>query len=157
MGQQILALVICLAVCFAAAGIGSLLTSPSVNGWYAGIAKPWWTPPNWIFGPVWSMLYMMMALAAWLVWRSGGDGMRLALTLFAVQLALNVAWSGLLFALRLPGAAFAEILLLWLAIGATTLIFGRISTAAALLFVPYFAWVGFAAILNLAIWRLNAG
>jgi tryptophan-rich sensory protein len=102
------------------------------------------------------MLYAMMALAAWLVWRRGGDGIRLALTLFAVQLALNVAWSGLFFALRLPGAAFAEILLLWLAIGATTLTFGRISTAAALLFVPYFAWVGFAAILNLAIWRLNA-
>ena len=81
--------------------------------------------------------------------------MRLALTLFAAQLALNVAWSGLFFALRLPGVAFAEILLLWLAIGATTLTFSRISTAAGLLLVPYFAWVAFAAILNLAIWRLN--
>jgi tryptophan-rich sensory protein len=156
MGQQILALAICLAICFAAAGIGSLLTTPSINGWYAGLAKPRWTPPNWVFGPVWSTLYAMMAVAAWLVWRRGGDEVRLALILFAVQLALNVAWSGLFFALRLPGAAFAEILLLWVAIGATTLTFGRISTAAALLFVPYFAWVGFAAILNLAIWRLNA-
>jgi benzodiazapine receptor len=156
MRQQILALALCLAICFAAAGIGSLFTTPSVGGWYAGIAKPWWTPPNWIFGPVWSTLYVMMAVAAWLVWRRGGDEMRLALTLFAAQLALNVAWSVMFFALRLPGAAFAEILLLWLAIGATTLTFGRISRAAALLFVPYFAWVGFAAILNLAIWRLNA-
>jgi benzodiazapine receptor len=156
MRQQILALALCLGICFAAAGIGSLFTTPSVGGWYAGIAKPWWTPPNWIFGPVWSTLYVMMAVAAWLVWRRGGDEMRLALTLFAVQLALNVAWSGLFFALRLPGVASAEILLLWLAIGATTVCFGRISTAAGLLMVPYFAWVGFAAILNLAIWRLNA-
>ena len=156
MGQQILTLALSVGICFAAAGIGSLLTTHSVSGWYAEIAKPWWTPPNWVFGPVWSTLYAMMAVAAWLVWRRGGDEMRFALTLFAVQLALNVAWSGLFFALRLPGAAFAEILLLWLTIGATTSIFGRISTAAALLFVPYFAWVSFAAILNLAIWRLNA-
>ena len=156
MGQQVLALALCLAICFAAAGIGSLFTASSVGGWYLALAKPWWTPPNWIFGPVWSTIYAMMAVAAWLVWRRKAQETRLALALFAIQLALNVAWSGLFFALRLPGAAFAEILLLWLAIGATTLAFGRISTAAALLFVPYFAWVGFAAILNLAIWRLNA-
>ena len=156
MGQHILGLAISMAICFAAAGIGSLLTTPSVGGWYAGIAKPWWTPPNWVFGPVWSTLYAMMAVGAWLVWRRGGAEIRLALMLFATQLVLNVAWSGLFFALRLPGVAFAEILLLWLAIGATALIFGRISVAAGLLFVPYFAWVSFAAILNLAIWRLNA-
>jgi len=156
MGRQILSFTICLAICFAAAGLGSLLTASSVNGWYAGLAKPQWTPPNWLFGPVWSVLYALMGVAAWLVWRRGGLEIRLALTLFAVQLALNVAWSGLFFALRLPGVASAEILLLWLAIGVTTVCFGRISTAAGLLMVPYFAWVGFAAILNLAIWRLNA-
>ena len=156
MGQQILAIVLFLGICFAAAGIGSLFTARSVGGWYLPLAKPWWTPPDWLFAPVWSMLYSMMAVAAWLVWRRGGDEARLALTLFAAQLALNVLWSGLFFALRLPRVAFAEILLLWLTIGATTLTFGRISTAAALLFVPYFAWVGFAALLNLAIWRLNA-
>lgn len=156
MGQQVLAFVICLIICFAPAGIGSLLTTPSLGGWYAGIAKPWWTPPNWAFGPIWSTLHVMMAVAAWLVWRRRGDEMGLALTLFAAQLALNIAWSGLFFALRLPGAAFAEILLLWLAIGATTLTFGRISKAAGLLLIPYPAWVGFAALLNLSIWRLNA-
>ena len=93
MGKQLLALAAFLALCFAAAGIGSLFTTPSVGGWYAGIAKPGWTPPNWIFGPVWSTLYAMMAVAAWLVWRRGGDEMRLALMLFAVQLTLNIAWS----------------------------------------------------------------
>jgi tryptophan-rich sensory protein len=156
MAQQALAFAICLAFCFASAGIGSCFTTPRIPGWYAALAKPWWTPPNWVFGPVWSVLYAMMGVGAWLVWRRGGPEIRLALTLFAVQLALNVAWSGLFFALRLPGAASAEILLLWLVIGATTVCFGRISTAAGLLMVPYFAWVGFAAILNLAIWRLNA-
>ncbi len=155
-GKDLLALLACLGVCFAVGGIGSLFTGMSVTTWYPTLIKPRWTPPAWVFGPVWSALYAMMAVAAWLVWRRGGDEIRLALTLFAGQLVLNVAWSGLFFALRLPGAAFAEILLLWLAIGATTMIFGRISTAAGLLFVPYFAWVGFAAILNFEIWRLNA-
>jgi len=156
MGQQILALAICLGICFSAAGIGSLFTNTSVTTWYAMLIKPQWTPPNWVFGPVWSTLYAMMAVAAWLVWRQGRSETQHALRFFAVQLTLNVLWSALFFGLRMPGLAFAEIIFLWLAIGATTLTFGRTSTAAALLFVPYFAWVGFAAILNFTIWRLNA-
>jgi tryptophan-rich sensory protein len=98
----------------------------------------------------------MMAVAAWLVWRRGGSEAQPALRIFALQLGLNVLWSVLFFGLRLPGVAFAEIIFLWLAIGVTARVFGRISTSAGLLFVPYFVWVGFAAILNFAIWRLNA-
>ncbi len=155
MGQQVLGFVICLAICFAAAGLGSVLTSTSVGGWYTVLVKPMWTPPNWVFGPVWSALWAMIGVAAWLVWQRGGDEMRLALAFFAIQLALNVAWSGLFFWLRMPGVTFADILLLWLVIGVTAWAFGSISTTAGLLFVPYLAWVSFAAILNLVIWRLN--
>jgi translocator protein len=155
-GKQLLALLICLGVCFAAAGVGSLFTGMSVTTWYPTLIKPEWAPPKWVFGPVWSALYAMMAVAAWLVWRRGGNEAQYGLRLFAVQLALNVLWSVLFFGLRLPGVAFAEIIFLWLAIGATARVFGRISMSASLLLVPYFAWVGFAAILNFAIWRLNA-
>jgi len=154
--RQLLAFLICLGVCFAAAGVGSLFTSTSVTTWYPTLIKPEWTPPDWVFGPVWSTLYAMMAVAAWLVWRRRGSETQQALRIFALQLALNVLWSVLFFGLRLPGVAFAEIILLWLAIGVTARVFGRISTSAGLLFLPYFAWVGFAAILNFAIWRLNA-
>ena len=154
--KQLLALLISLGVCFAAAGVGSLFTSMSVTTWYPTLTKPEWTPPGWVFGPVWSTLYAMMAVAAWLVWRRGGSEAQPALRIFALQLGLNVLWSVLFFGLRLPGVALAEIIFLWLAIGATARVFGRISTSAGLLFVPYFVWVGFAAILNFAIWRLNA-
>ena len=154
--RQLVALLICLGVCFGAAGIGSLFTNMSVTTWYPTLITPEWTPPKWVFGPVWSTLYAMMAVAAWLVWRRGGEEAQSGLRLFAVQLALNVLWSVLFFGLRQPGVAFAEIILLWVAIGATARLFGRISSPAGLLFVPYFVWVGFAAILNFAIWRLNA-
>jgi len=154
--KQLLALLISLGVCFAAAAVGSLFTSMSVTTWYPTLTKPEWTPPGWVFGPVWSTLYAMMAVAAWLVWRRGGSEAQPALRIFALQLGLNVLWSVLFFGLRLPGVAFAEIIFLGLAIGVTARVFGRISTSAGLLFVPYFVWVGFAAILNFAIWRLNA-
>ena len=156
LAQQAVALGICLATCFAAAGLGSIATAPALATWYAGLVKPSWNPPNWIFGPVWTMLYAMMAVAAWLVWRHGGPRRLAALILFGVQLALNVSWSWLFFGLRQPGAALAEILLLWLAIGATARAFGLLSQPAALLLIPYLLWVGFAAVLNWALWRLNA-
>jgi len=144
------------AVCFAAAGVGSWLTTLGLDDWYEGINKPTFTPPGWIFGPVWSALYLMMAVAAWLVWRrerfAGAGG---ALGLFGLQLALNVAWSGLFFAMQSPGAALIEIVLLWLAILATLVAFARHSAAAAWLLTPYLAWVSFAAVLNFALWRLN--
>jgi len=149
-----LALVGLVAVCFGVAGIGGLTTNSNVPNWYAGLEKPAWTPPGWIFGPVWSFLYLSMAVAAWLVWRRGNA--LVPLTLFAVQLAFNAAWSWLFFGLYNPGAAFIDVVLLWAAIVATMLVFWFRSTIAGLLFVPYLAWVSFAAVLNFTIWRLNS-
>jgi tryptophan-rich sensory protein len=125
--------------------------------WYASLRKPSWNPPGWIFGPVWTALYAMMAVAAWLIWRRGGWGkQRRPLLLFIVQLALNALWTPLFFGLHRPGLAFAEILLLWLAIALTLAAFWREHRAAAWLLAPYLAWVSFAALLNLTLWRLNA-
>ena len=155
MTRQTVALVIFLAVTFAAAGIGSLATTPNIATWYAGLAKPSWNPPNWIFGPVWTILYISMAVAAWLVWRQGGLW-HWALALFAVQLALNAAWSWLFFGFHLPGAAFAEVVALLVAIAATTIAFWQHSLAAGILMLPYLGWVAFATVLNFTIWRLNA-
>ncbi len=149
-------MILLLAVCFAAAAVGGIATRPSLEGWYSALAKPSWTPPGWLFGPVWTVLYACMALAAWLVWRTRGlAGAKRELALFAVQLALNVAWSWLFFGLRSPGLAFADIVLLLAAIAATTAAFGKVSTTAGLLFVPYLGWVAFAGVLNFAIWRMN--
>lgn len=148
-------LIVFVAVCFGAAGVGSLYTNPSVDPWYAALTKPSWNPPNWVFGPVWTMLYLMMAVAAWLVWRRRGAAAGVPLALFAAQLALNALWSYLFFGLHRPGLAFAEITLLWAAILATLLAFRRVVPLAAWLLVPYLLWVTFAAFLNFTIWRLN--
>jgi tryptophan-rich sensory protein len=146
-----------LAVCFGTAAVGGALTASGVRDWYPTLNKPWWTPPDWVFGPVWTALYLMMAVAAWLVWRRAGwPGGRTALVLFAVQLVLNAAWSGLFFALRDPGAAFAEVVVLWAAIAATLVAFGRVSRVAAGLLVPYLLWVTYATALNGAIWVMNS-
>lgn len=154
---QLVALVAFVLTCFAAAGVGGMLTGSSVNGWYQTLNKPAWTPPDWVFGPVWTTLFLFMAIAAWLVWRRGGwQAQRQPLTWFGLQLGLNVVWSGLFFALRNPGLGFAEVIVLWLAIAATTAQFWRRSRAAGLLFVTYLVWVAFAAILNFQIWRLNS-
>jgi tryptophan-rich sensory protein len=108
--RQAITLLVSVGICLSAAGIGSILTTPAIGTWYATLRKPPWTPPNWVFGPVWTVLYLSMAVAAWLVWRQGGFSYaRLPLTLFAAQLALNVAWSGIFFCLRFPGVAFLEI------------------------------------------------
>lgn len=137
-------------------GIASWLTFPAVREWYPTLAKPAWTPPSWVFGPVWTLLYILMAVAAWLVWRKAGfAGARLALVLYFVQLALNGAWSGFFFAMRNPAAGLADILLLWGALGAVMFTFAKISATAAWLLVPYLAWVSYAAALNFAIWQLN--
>jgi benzodiazapine receptor len=151
------ALLILLAACLGTEAAGGILTAASVGDWYQALAKPAWTPPDWLFGPVWTTLFVLMAVAAWLVWqRAGWPASGAALGLFGVQLALNAAWSGLFFTLRNPGAAFAEILLLWCAIAATWWSFGRISRLAAGLLSPYLLWVTYAAALNVAIWRMNA-
>jgi benzodiazapine receptor len=154
--RDLTALATSLALCFAVAGLGGYWTSLGLGPWYDALRKPAWTPPNWVFGPVWTALYAAMAVTAWLVWRRQGlVGVRLPLALFGLQLALNLAWTGLFFALRQPGLAFGEILLLCAAILATLGAFGRVSRVAGLLLIPYLAWVTFAAALNLAIWRLN--
>lgn len=146
-----------LLTCFAVAGLGSLATTPEIPTWYSSIKKPSWTPPNWLFGPVWTLLYAAMAVAAWLVWkRAGWEQGQGALTLFAIQLALNLAWSFIFFKFHSPGWAFAEIIALWVAIAATTLKFAGVSSVAALLLVPYLIWVSYAAALNFAVWRMNS-
>jgi len=154
--RGVVGLIIAFAVTFAAAAIGSAFTARSVGDWYLGLARPTWTPPSWLFGPVWTLLYSMMAVAVWIVWqRASPSAAVLPLTLFGIQLALNAGWSALFFGLRLPGAAFAEIVLLWLSILAALLAFWRVAPVAGALLLPYLAWVSFAAALNLAIWRSN--
>lgn len=148
-------LIISIAVCLGAALLGSLMTTPALRPWYAGLRKPAWTPPNWLFGPVWTALYVAMAIAAWLVWRQVGLTAA-PMKLFLLQLLLNVAWSGLFFALRSPGWAFGDIVFLWLAILATSIDFWKVAPLAGLLLVPYLIWVSYAAALNFSIWRLNA-
>jgi benzodiazapine receptor len=142
---------------FLAAAVGGSATSRSVSGWYEKLAKPGFNPPDWLFGPAWTVLYLLMALAAFLVWNRGfsAPGVRLALALFLVQLVLNALWSVFFFGMRSPRLGLADIIPLWLAILATTVLFFRVSRAAGWLLVPYLAWVGFAAALNIAILRLN--
>jgi len=143
--------------CFGVAAIASFWTSSSVNTWYAGLRKPSLTPPSWIFAPVWSTLYVLMALSAWLVWRAAGwSGSRAALLLFFAQLAFNLAWSGLFFGLRRPDLALVDIGLLLASIIATALAFRTFSSLSSLLLVPYASWVAFATLLNFKIWRLNS-
>ena len=146
-----------LLVSFVAASFGAV-ASVNAASFYAQLSRPGWAPPSWLFGPVWSLLYVLMGIAAWLVWRSHGfKASRTALVLFLVQLAVNALWSWLFFAWRQGAGAFAEILILWILIVVTIAQFRRVSVPAALLLVPYLAWVTFAAALNLAVWRLNPG
>lgn len=145
-----------IAICFAVSGTGAIATSRSVSQWYPALQKPSWNPPPWIFGPVWTFLYLMMAIAAWIVWRQRGfKGGAVALGIFALQLALNAAWSPLFFGLRNPLAGLVDIIPLWVAIMATIISFWKISPLAGALLVPYWLWVGFATALNFMIWSLN--
>ncbi len=145
-----------LALCLAVSAVGGAATASSVGTWYRTLAKPPFNPPDWVFAPVWTELFFMMAIAGWRVWRRGGlRKARLALTLFALQLALNLAWSIVFFGLRSIGAALVEIVVLLLAILATTAVFWRHDRVAGVLFIPYATWVAFAAVLNAAIWQLN--
>jgi translocator protein len=142
--------------CFAAAAVTAGATRRSVMTWYPTLHRPTWTPPDRIFTPVWTTLYLMMALSGWLVWRdSPWIAARPALLLFAVQLALNALWSIVFFGLHRPGPAFAEILLLLTMIVATIVAFLPLSFLAAWLLLPYAVWVAFASYLNFRIWQLN--
>jgi tryptophan-rich sensory protein len=155
--RAIVGLVIWICVCFGAGAIGSVFTARSVGDWYSQLSKPFWTPPSAVFGPVWSLLYLLMGIAAWDVWRRTGVEFASApILLFCLQLLSNTAWSALFFGLRAPGAAFMEIIFLWSLILATLVAFLRHSTLAGVLMIPYLAWVTFAAALNFAVWRMNA-
>lgn len=141
----------------AAGGAGSVFTTGAIANWYASLERPSFTPPNWIFGPVWTTLYFLMGIAAYLVFNEGFSKkeVKLALSVFAVQLILNVLWSFIFFGLKSPGLALFEIIVLWFSILTTIVIFYRISKPASFLLVPYLLWTTFAALLNVAIFKLN--
>ena len=153
--RQALGLVGWVAASFAAGGLGAV-ASANAGAFYGALTQPGWAPPAWLFGPVWSVLYILIAVSAWLVWRrhafSGASG---AFLLFVAQLLANALWTWLFFRWHLGAAALAEILVLWLLIAATALAFWRLERLAALMLVPYLAWVTFAAALTFSLWRLN--
>jgi len=153
--KQIIGLLGWLAISFVAAGVGAM-ASIHADSFYGQLVQPTWAPPSSVFGPVWTILYGLMGIAAWLVWRTGGfRANRSALTLFLVQLAVNALWSWLFFAWHRGGLAFADIVLLWLLIVATFVSFWRVSPLAGALLIPYLLWVSFAAALNFSVWQLN--
>ncbi len=153
--KQVLGLLAWLVVCFAAAALGAM-ASVQAGDFYQALVRPVWAPPGWLFGPVWTVLYCLMAVSAWLVWRAQGFGAaRTALLLFLFQLAVNSLWTWLFFAWRMGALAFAEIIFLWALIVATMLLFGRHRRAAAVLLIPYLAWVSLATGLTWAVWQNN--
>ena len=155
LSRQLLGLLAWLAACFAAAGLGAL-ASVNAGTFYQELLRPSWAPPGWLFGPVWSVLYFSMGIAAWLAWRERGlRSMGVAALVFLAQLAVNALWSWLFFAWRQGGLAFAEVLVLLALIAGTVVAFWRIRPLAGMLLLPYLAWVSFASVLNFATWRLN--
>ena len=153
---DLLVLAFFVALCLVIGALGASVVATSVDTWYADLAKPPFTPPDRLFGPVWTVLYVLMAIAAWRVWRAADrDTRRGPLTLFALQLALTLGWTVVFFGLQKIGAALATIVVLDVGVVVTTLAFRTIDRWAALLMVPYLAWVAFATVLNIAIWRLN--
>lgn len=150
--------IVFVAICFGAAAVGGWFTNSSVKSWYPRLLKPAGTPPYWLFGPVWSVLYLLMATAAWLIWREHkAQDVRLPLGLFFGQLLLNAAWSFIFFRLQRPGLALVEIQILLLLIVMTAISFSEYSAWAFWLMAPYLAWVGYATYLNFELWRLNRG
>jgi tryptophan-rich sensory protein len=142
-----------LVLCLAASGTAFFV---STGGWYASLRKPVWNPPSWLFGPVWTLLYVMMAVAAWLVWREGGwKNQTRPLALFLFQWLLNVLWTPLFFGMHRSGLAYIEIVALWSVLAATLGLFWRVKKTAGLLLVPYLVWVTFAAALNFTLWHMN--
>ena len=160
----IIGLVIAVIVCFSAGGIGATATGSSVTGWYMDLNKPSWNPPGWVFGPVWSVLYIMMAVSVWLVWKDSKgtqpsssviSSVGFAIGWFLFHLLLNMLWSIIFFGLKQPGWALIEIVVLWVSIVVTIVLFRRHSTLAAGLLFPYLMWVSFASFLNFTIWSMN--
>ena len=155
--NKIWLLILSLFICQLAGAIGAIFTTPSIPVWYAGLNKPFFQPPGWLFAPVWTMLYLLMGIALYLVWSKGlgHAGVKTALTVFMLQLVLNTLWSVLFFGLNNPLIALVEIAVLWLAILMTIKKFQPISKTAGLILIPYLLWVSFASILNLFIVVLN--
>ena len=155
--RSIVKLVISLVACQCAGLVGSIFTSPAIPTWYAALEKPPFSPPNWLFAPAWVTLYLLMGVAAFLVWRQGfsKEGVKSALVIFLVQLVINALWSVVFFGLKSPIAGVAVIVFLWIAILVTILKFFRLSVVAGSLLIPYILWVSFATALNIAIWMLN--
>jgi benzodiazapine receptor len=151
-----------LALCFAAGAAGAVATS-GIKTFYADLTKPVWAPPAWLFGPAWTVLYILMAIAAWLVWRDAEvDGIRAlsrrqGLVLFVVQLVLNALWTWLFFRWRLGGVAMAELVLMWITVAIVARLFSRVKRVSAWLLVPYLGWLVYAGALNWAVWRANPG
>lgn len=140
-------------LCLTIGAVGGFATAGSVNTWFAGLAKPSFNPPSFVFGPVWTFLYILIGISGYLAWSAKAP--RSSMAIYALQLALNLGWSLVFFGLRRPDLAFIEILALWVSIIANVLAFWKVHRTAALLLLPYLGWVSFAAVLNFAIWRLN--
>jgi len=153
--QQILGLIGWLVVSFAASAVGAV-ASIQARSFYSQLSQPAWAPPPWVFGPVWTALYALMAIAAWLVWCRGGFRTnRIALSFFLAQLVFNALWSWLFFAWQLGALAFVDIVLLWILIVATLVCFWRVRPLVGALLIPYLLWVSFASALNYSVWQLN--
>ncbi len=154
---MVIKLIITLLLCLSAGGVGTLFTNPAIPGWYATLVKPSFSPPNWVFAPAWTLLYILMGVAAALVWQKGLQNplVRTALAVFLIQLILNTLWSFLFFGLRSPFYGLIDILFLWVMILITIAQFLKVSTPAALLMIPYILWVTFATSLNFGIFLLN--
>jgi translocator protein len=155
--NNILKLITSIIICLFTGFIGSIFTSPSIPTWYAALTKPSFDPPDWIFAPVWTTLFVLMGISLYLVWNKGLQDKKVKISMFTfgIQLLLNVLWSFLFFGLHSPFYAFLEIIVLWIAIMLTIVNFSRVSRTAGFLLLPYICWVSFAAILNFSIWRLN--
>jgi len=152
--MDVLKLVICILICQIIGILGSLFNIKSIPGWYSKQKKPSFNPPNWIFGPVWTLLYLLMGISLYLILVSG-KVTTLAITIFAIQLFLNLIWTGIFFGMKKPLLAFIEIILLWASILISIIVFYGISKVASYLLIPYILWVSFASILNFSIWKLN--
>ncbi len=155
--REALGLVGCILVCEAVGAASGLASGAGIGAWYAGLKKPSISPPGWVFGPVWGVLYAMMGVAAWLIWRHHmhTPAGQVALAVFVLQLVLNGLWSPAFFGARSPGLGMLVITLLWAAIVGTIVAFAQVSVAAAWLLAPYLAWVSFAGVLNWMLWRMN--
>jgi benzodiazapine receptor len=146
-----------LIVCQLAGFVGAIFTTPAVSGWYTYLEKPVFNPPNWIFSPVWIFLYLLMGVTLYVLWQNlPKKQAKVALMFFAIQLCLNILWSVIFFGLKLPLAAFVEIIILWFFILVTMIKASKVSQAAVYLLLPYILWVSFAAVLNFFLWRLNS-